>query len=162
MFSGYYANEAATQAAWRNGWFRTGDRVRQDAHGTWHFIDRIKDAIRRRGENVSAWEVEAALREIDSVEDAAVFAVPADIGDDEVMAAVQLRSGETPDPEALSRRLQDRLPDFAIPRYLEFVAALPLTDNGKVVKAALRERGVTEAAWDRQAAASPSSRGPGR
>jgi crotonobetaine/carnitine-CoA ligase len=149
--TGYWRLPDATAAVWRNGWFHTGDRVVRDDEGWFRFLDRIKDAIRRRGENISAWEVEQALTAHTAVVAAAAIPVPSSLGEDEVMAYV-VAHDPTPTPEELIRWLEPRLPYFAIPRYLEFVDALPLTENGKVQKYVLRERGVTPSTWDREAA----------
>lgn len=147
--SGYFRDPEATASAWRNLWFHTGDRAMRDERGVYHFVDRAKDAIRRRGENISSWEVEQALLTHPEVENAAVVGVPADLGEEEVMAFVAPRNSGPPAPEALIRFLQDRLAYFAIPRYLEFVDKLPETENGKVRKQALKERGIGPATWDR-------------
>jgi carnitine-CoA ligase len=149
--SGYWRMPQATVAAWRNLWFHSGDRVvRED--GWFRFLDRMKDAIRRRGENISAWEVEQVLLQHDLVESAAVIPVPAEIGDDEVMACVVPRQGSDLDLVELIRYCERRLPYFAVPRYVELFDELPLTENGKVRKFHLRERGITEKTWDRDAA----------
>ena len=150
--TGYWAQPYATVAAWRNLWFHTGDRVVRDSDGWYRFLDRIKDAIRRRGENVSAWEVEQALSSHPRVVSAAAVPVPAALGEDEVMAFVICRDGLPPDPTELTRWAEERLPYFAVPRYLEFVDALPLTENGKVQKFVLRDRGISASTWDREAA----------
>jgi crotonobetaine/carnitine-CoA ligase len=149
--SGYWRLPDATVEAWRNLWFHTGDRVVRDEDGWFRFLDRIKDAIRRRGENVSAWEVEQALGAHPRVVAAAAVPVPSALGEDEVMAYVVCGEG-TVHPVELIRFAEERLPYFAVPRYLEFVDELPLTENGKVRKYVLRERGVTQATWDREAA----------
>jgi crotonobetaine/carnitine-CoA ligase len=146
-FSTGYLGDA--DGAWKDGWFHTGDRVRRDGDGCFWFIDRLKDVIRRRGENISSWEVERALAAHPRVEAAAVVPVPSELGEEEVLAVVVPR-GEL-EPAELVRFCEDRLAGFAIPRYVELVAELPLTANGKVAKAALRERGLTERAWDRDA-----------
>lgn len=148
--SGYFGNPEATVAAWRNLWFHTGDQVVRDEDGWIRFCDRLKDAIRRRGENVSSFEVEQVLLDHPAVEIAAVFAVPSPLGEDEVMAAVVPAAGAGLDELELIRFCEPRLARFAIPRYLELVESLPLTDNGKVQKAVLRERGVGAATWDRE------------
>ena len=152
MNSGYYKAPEATARAWRNGWFHTGDAFRQDADGFFFFVDRMKDAIRRRGENISSYEVEQVLVSHPQVENAAVFPVRSELAEDEVMAAVVLRPGAKLAYEALLDYCQPRMPYFAVPRYLEFVDALPVTENGKVTKYKLRERGVTAATWDREKA----------
>jgi crotonobetaine/carnitine-CoA ligase len=139
-------------AAWRNLWFHTGDRVVRDDDGVFRFLDRLKDSIRRRGENISSIEVEEVLLSHADVATAAVVPVPSELGDDEVMAFVTLRDSATPDPVALVRHCESRLAYFAIPRYLEFVLELPLTESGKIRKVVLRDRGVGPATWDRDAA----------
>ena len=150
---GYFGKPAATAAAWRNGWFHTGDRVVRDADGCFRFVDRLKDAIRRRGENISSYEVEQVLQGHPAVASVAVYPVRSELAEDEVMAALVACPGETLDPAELARFCTTRLPYFAIPRFIEIVADLPRTENGKVQKYKLRERGVTPHAWDRQAAA---------
>jgi len=151
--SGYFGQPEATIAAWRNLWFHTGDRVVREADGAFRFVDRLKDSIRRRGENISSYEVEQVLQSHPAVAAVAVYPVRSELAEDEVMAAVVAREGEAIDPAELVGFCRSRLPYFAIPRYVEVVADLPRTENGKVQKFRLRERGVTAAAWDRQAAA---------
>ena len=150
--SGYDRMPESTVEAWRNLWFHTGDRVVRDEDGAWHFVDRLKDAIRRRGENISSAEVEEALLTHPDIAFAAAIGVPSEIGEEDVMAFVVLQPGARPKPEELMAHLEPRIAYFAIPRYLEFVDELPLTENGKVRKAALRERGIGERTWDREAA----------
>jgi carnitine-CoA ligase len=150
--TGYFGMPEKTVEAWRNLWFHTGDRVVRESDGFYRFIDRMKDAIRRRGENISSYEVEQVLVSHPQVENAAVFPVRSELAEDEVMAAVVLRPGEKIDYAALLDYCQPRMPYFAVPRYLEFVDALPVTENGKVTKYKLRERGVTAASWDREKA----------
>lgn len=149
---GYWRMPEATAAANRGGWFHTGDRVVRDPDGYVRFLDRIKDVIRRRGENISAWEVEEALLSHPSVVAAAAVPVPSSLGEDEVMVFVVLRDDETPNPSALLDHCEGRLAYFAVPRYVEFVDSLPLTENGKVRRFALRERGLSETTWDREVA----------
>ncbi|MDE2574020.1 MAG: AMP-binding protein, partial [Rhodospirillales bacterium] len=156
---GYWGMAEQTVAAWRNLWFHTGDMVVRDAGGYFRFVGRIKEAIRRRGENISAIEVEQALLTHPGVAQAAVFAVPAEMGEDEVMACVVPAAGATADAPALAAHCATRLPDFAVPRYIDFAAELPMTENGKVRKVALSARGVTAATWDRMAT-SPRARAP--
>lgn len=152
MACGYFGNADATVDAWRELWFRTGDRVFRDSAGVYHFVDRIKDAIRRRGENISSWEVENALSLHSDVANAAVVGVKSDMTEEEVAAFVELRNGVTPDPEALVRFLEDHLAYFAIPRYWTFVKELPMTENGKVQKHVLRAQGLSADTWDRDRA----------
>ena len=148
--SGYDGLPSETAEAWRNLWFHTGDRVVRDPDGTFRFVDRLKDAIRRRGENVSSFEVEQALLAHPDVAGAAVVAVPSELGEDELLACVVARAGAGLDPLELIRFSEPRLPYFAVPRYVDVLPELPLTAGGKVEKFRLRERGVTESAWDRE------------
>jgi crotonobetaine/carnitine-CoA ligase len=150
--SGYFGMPEKTVEAWRNLWFHTGDRVAQDEDGWFRFIDRLKDMIRRRGENISSHEVEQVLLSHPDVEAAAAFPVASDLAEDEVMAALVIRQGQAFDPVALMRFCEARMPYFAIPRYVEVLADLPRTENGKIQKFKLRERGVTVGTWDRDAA----------
>jgi crotonobetaine/carnitine-CoA ligase len=150
--TGYWRMAEATVAAWRNLWFHSGDRVVRDEDGYFRFLDRIHDAIRRRGENVSAWEVEQALLAHPAVEAAAVIPVPSELGEDDVMACVVARDGVQLDPLELVRFCEPSLAYFAIPRYIDVLDELPLTENGKVRKFVLRERGVTPTTWDRERA----------
>jgi carnitine-CoA ligase len=149
IFQGYFGMHEATVEAWRNLWFHTGDRVMRDGQGWVRFVDRLKDAIRRRGENISSLEVESVLLGHPAVSDVAVFPVPSDLGEeDEVMAAIVAGKGERLDPLELVQWCEGRIAYFAIPRYVDVVDALPLTENGKVRKAVLRERGVGPGTWD--------------
>jgi crotonobetaine/carnitine-CoA ligase len=150
--TGYFGTPEKTVEAWRNLWFHTGDRVVREAGGYFRFVDRMKDAIRRRGENISSFEVEQVLLGHPAVALAAAFPVRSALAEDEVMAAVVLHPGKSVTYLELIQYCEPRLPYFAVPRYLEFVAALPTTESGKVQKYKLTERGVTESAWDREAA----------
>jgi len=149
---GYNADAEATARAWRNGWFHTGDAFRQDADGQFFFVDRIKDAIRRRGENISSFEVESAVTLHPAVREAAAVAVPSPESEDEVLVAVALVDGATLDPAELIAFLRPRMAHFMIPRYLRVLPELPKTPTAKVQKVALRAEGVTPDTWDREAA----------
>jgi crotonobetaine/carnitine-CoA ligase len=149
--TGYFGMPEQTVQAWRNLWFHTGDRVVQEEDGYFRFIDRMKDAIRRRGENISSYEVEQVLLSHPDVAAAAAFPVSSELAEDEVMAAIVLRDGASLAPPALAEYCQGRMPAFAVPRYIEIVAALPMTENGKVQKFRLREQGITASTWDRAA-----------
>lgn len=146
--NGYFGMPEKTVEAWRNLWFHTGDRVVREANGYYRFVDRLKDAIRRRGENISSYEVEQVLLSHPAVETAAVYAVKSEFAEDEVMAALVLRAGEALEALELIRYCEPRLPYFAVPRYLDFVTDLPRTENGKIQKYKLREAGITATAWD--------------
>ena len=150
--TGYFGMPEKTVEAWRNLWFHTGDRVVRERDGFYRFIDRMKDAIRRRGENISAYEVEQVLLSHPQVENATVYAVRSELAEDEVMAAVVLRAGASLAHAALLDYCQPRMPYFAVPRFVEFVGSLPVTESGKVTKYKLRERGVTADTWDREKA----------
>jgi carnitine-CoA ligase len=118
----------------------------------------LKDAIRRRGENISSFEVEQVLLSHPEVGNAAVFPVPSELAEDEVMAAIVRRPGSRLSERALSEFCRLRLARFAVPRFIEFVDALPTTENGKVQKYKLRARGVTAATWDGDAAEAATRR----
>lgn len=152
MNHGYYKNPEATARAWRNGWFHTGDAFRTDEAGNFFFVDRIKDAIRRRGENISSFEVEAEIVRFPAVREAAAVAVPSELGEDEVMAIVAPAPGHEIDPAALIEFLRDRLAYFMIPRYVRILPELPKTPSSKVLKASLRAEGITADTWDREKA----------
>lgn len=148
--TGYFRAPDKTAEAWRNLWFHTGDRVVRQSDGYFRFIDRLKDAIRRRGENISSFEVEQVLLSHSAVANAAAFPVRSSLAEDEVMAAVILHPGKRLTEAELIAFCEPRLPYFAVPRYLEFVQELPTTESGKVQKYKLRERGVTQGTWDRE------------
>jgi carnitine-CoA ligase len=150
--TGYFAQPDKTTEAFRKGWFHTSDRVVREANGYYRFVDRLKDAIRRRGENVSSFEVEQVLLSHPDVGQAAVFPVPSELAEDEVMAAIVRRPGSSLTESALCEFCGPRLARFAVPRFIEFVDELPVTENGKVQKFKLRDRGVTARTWDRDAA----------
>jgi carnitine-CoA ligase len=147
---GYFGMPEKTREAWRDGWFRTGDRVAQEPDGSFRFIDRLKDAIRRRGENISSYEVEQVLQSHPDVAAVAVYPVRSELAEDEVMAAIILQPGCRLEAGALAAQLTEfcstRLPYFAVPGFVDFVDDLPRTENGKVQKFKLRERGVTASA----------------
>ena len=149
--TGYWGLPEQTVTAWRNLWFHSGDRVACDADGYFRFLDRTKDAIRRRGENISAWEVEQVLQSHPDIAAAAVIPVPSPLGEDDVMACIVPRVDARIEPSQLINYCAPRLAYFAIPRYVDILSELPLTENGKVRKFVLRERGVTASTWDRDA-----------
>ena len=155
--SGYKNMPAATAEAWRNGWFHTGDQFTQDEDGNFFFLDRIKDVIRRRGENISSFEVETEVMSHPLVKDAAAVAVQtpeleASAGDEEVKIVVVLEPGATLDPAELTEYLAARMPAYWVPRFIEYLDELPRTESHKLKKADLREAGITEGTWDRQKA----------
>lgn len=151
MNSGYYKNPQATAEAWRNGWFHTGDCFRQDAEGYFYFVDRMKDAMRRRGENISSFEVEAEVVAFPAVREAAAYAVPSDVGEDDVMIAVAPVDGHDIDHRELMLFLGEHMPYFMVPRYIRVLTELPKTPSSKVMKHILRNEGLTPDTWDREA-----------
>jgi crotonobetaine/carnitine-CoA ligase len=150
--AGYFGMPDKTVEAWRNLWFHTGDRVVRDCDGHYRFIDRMKDSIRRRGENVSSWEVEQVILRHPAVVACAIYPLPSEMGEDEVAAAIQLEPRQSLEPVAILRHCEGQIAYFAIPRFVRFVSRMPLTENGKVKKGALRQAGVTPDTWDREAA----------
>lgn len=152
MNHGYAQAPEATAQAWRNGWFHTGDAGRRDEHGNYYFVDRIKDAIRRRGENISSFEVESELCAHPAVREAAAIALPSEHGEDEVAAVLTLRDGHELDPAQLIAFLTPRMPHFMVPRFVWIVPELPRTPTQKVQKAVLRAEAATATIWDRERA----------
>jgi crotonobetaine/carnitine-CoA ligase len=148
LCQGYFGMPERTLEAFRNLWFHTGDALRQDEDGFLYFVDRIKDRIRRRGENIASSDVEHVLIEHPAVAEAAVVAVPADLegGEDELKACVVLSGDVT--AEAVWRWCGERLPYFAVPRYVEILDALPKTPTAKVRKFELRNAGINERTHD--------------
>ena len=150
---GYHGDPQATARAWRNGWFHTGDLLRRDASGYYYFVDRAKDSIRRRGENISAFEVESGLALHPAVAECAAVGVAADEGgEQEVMAVIRLVDGATLEPAVLLEFLRGHLPPYMLPRYVRFVTDFPRTPTQKIEKYRLREAGITGDTWDRERA----------
>ena len=154
IFNGYFDDPQATAAAYCDDWYRTGDLLRRDERGFYFFCDRKKDAVRYKGRNISTFEVEMAVRKHPSVSDCAAYGVPSEELDSEseLKLDVILKPGEALAAEPLARYINDNAPYFFVPRYIEFVDALPYTPTNKVQKFRLRERGITPATWDARAA----------
>jgi carnitine-CoA ligase len=152
MFDGYYRNDPATVAALRNLWFHTGDLGRFDSDGAFYFVDRKKDAMRRRGENISSFEVEQAVLLHPDVAEVAAHAVPSEFGEDDVKICVIVKPGTAPTHEAIMDHCVANMPSFAVPRYVEFVADFPRSPVARVLKYELRKRGKTVDTWDREEA----------
>lgn len=148
LFAGYWRMPEETVRAWRDLWFHTGDALQRDSEGNFYYVDRVKDALRRRGENISSFEVESVINQLPEVFESAVVAVPSEFGEDDVKAVVVLRAGAVFDPERFRSRLQEEMPKFMLPRYVEIVAALPKTPTEKVRKQQLRDLGLTATTWD--------------
>jgi crotonobetaine/carnitine-CoA ligase len=161
IYRGYWRKPEATTEAWRNLWHHTGDYGRADEESFITFVDRKKDALRRRGENVSSVQLEMAIAQHPKIAEAAVHAVPSPMTEDDIKACVVLQPDETVSPEELATFFAEKLPYFATPRYVEIVPELPKTATLRVQKHMLRERGITDATWDLDAlglAADPKER----
>lgn len=153
IMAGYLRNPQATQRAWRNLWFHSGDLCRVDEEGYVYFVDRSKERIRRRAENISSYDIEAAALMLPEVKECAAVGIASDFeGDDDVKLVVITAPGADLAPERLLAHLARSLPHFMVPRYLEFVTELARTPLGKIQKAGLRDAGVTASTWDRQVA----------
>ncbi|MGH9900427.1 MAG: ATP-dependent acyl-CoA ligase [Pyrinomonadaceae bacterium] len=149
MMSGYYKMPEATLEAFRNLWFHTGDLGYLDEDGFLYYVGRKKDAIRRRGENISAYEIESVVNQHPSVLESAAVAVPSELGEDDVRIVVVPRPGAEPDPEELVRYCESRMAYFMVPRYVEFRDSLPKNPSQRIEKYKLRAEGLSESAWDR-------------
>lgn len=148
----YHNLPEVTAHAYRGGWFHTGDLGKFDADGYLYFYGRIKEAIRRRGENISAWEVASVIDQHPKVKESAVFGVPSELGEEEVMVTVVAVDDERLIPEEIMDFCQGRLAYYAMPRFIDLVDALPKTSTQKVQLLALKSRGPTTATWDRERA----------
>jgi len=152
MFEGYWGRPEATVETSRNWWYHTGDIGRIDDDGFLFFVDRKADYLRRRGENISSFEVERVLMTHGSLADVAVHAVPSQLTEDDLKVTATVKEGASLSEEALFRWCIDQLPYFALPRYIEFREALPRSPVGRVLKRELRAEGVTASTWDAEAA----------
>jgi crotonobetaine/carnitine-CoA ligase len=148
MYSGYWNKPAETVAAWRNLWHHSGDSGRMDEDGAVTFVDRKKDVLRRRGENVSSLALEGTIREHPAVADVAVCALPSDLGDDDIKACLVLEEGATLTAEEFLEFVRDRVPYFAVPRYVHIRGSLPANALGRIMKHVLRAEGVPAGTWD--------------
>ncbi|HEY1974167.1 MAG TPA: AMP-binding protein [Pseudonocardia sp.] len=150
MFSGYWNRPDATAAMLGNLWLHTGDIGKFDADGNFYFVDRKKDYLRRRGENISSYELESTFLRHPDIDEVAVHAVPSELSEDDVKATVVLIARSELTERELCLWAIERLPWFAVPRYVEFRAELPKNPVGRVLKYQLREQGRTESTWDRE------------
>jgi crotonobetaine/carnitine-CoA ligase len=152
IFLEYYKMPEKTVEAWQDLWFHTGDYLFYDENGYFHFVDRKKDALRRRGENISSYEVEKGINSHPSVLESAAVAVKSDLGEDELMIVITPKPNKTLSPEELMAHCQERMAYFMIPRYVRFMEAMPKTATQRVQKNLLRDQGVTQDTWDREKA----------
>ena len=149
--AGYLNQPEATANAWRNGWFHTGDLVTRDKNGDFFFVDRKKDAVRRRGENVSSLEVESEVLGFDAVAEAVVVGIPSEHGDEEILVAVIPQPDQKLDPRALAEYLIPLMPHYMVPRYIRTMKEFPRTPTNKIKKVDIRSDGITADTWDREA-----------
>lgn len=157
--AGYYGMPDKTAEIYRNFWLHTGDLGSKDEEGFFYFIDRKKDAIRRRGENISSFEVEAAVNTHPGILESAAFPIKSDVTEDDVMVVAVLKPGESLTPEAFTEHCVARMPYFWVPRFVRLTTQpLPRTPTNKVEKYRLREKGVTPDTWDREKAGFKVSR----
>lgn len=152
VMCGYHGRPSETAAVWRNQWLHTGDSFYQDETGSFHFVDRMVDRLRRRGENISSFEVESGINQHPMVVESAAIPVSSEHTEDEILAFVVLRPEQSVTAADLVEYLARRMPYFMVPRYLEFVDELPKTPTEKVKKEELRKRGLGRSTWDREAA----------
>jgi crotonobetaine/carnitine-CoA ligase len=153
LMQGYFGKPEATVEAWRNLWFHSGDSAYIDRDGWVYFVDRLKDRIRRRAENISSYDIEYAAQQIAGVVDAAAVGIPSEFaGDDDIKLCVVMSADSMIGPAELIGPLARALPHHMVPRYIEIVAELPRTPTKKVQKAVMRQAGITAATWDRKQA----------
>jgi crotonobetaine/carnitine-CoA ligase len=147
----YYLNQPdTTEEAFRGGWFHTGDRAWRDADGFFYYAGRKRESMRRRGENVSAWEVENVVNQFPGVMESAAHAVPSELGEDEIKVVVVPRPGGTIDPAALLDFCATRMATYAVPRYVEMRSEIPKTPTERPRYGDLKAEGLTERTWDRE------------
>lgn len=147
---GYFKNPEASDAKVRGGWFYTGDLAYRDEEGNFYFADRKTDSMRRRGENISSFEVEKIVNQHPAVLECAAYGVPSELGEDDVMIAVVLKPGHTLKPEDLVRFCEEHMAYFMVPRYIDFRESLPKTETHRLQKSVLKKQGVTSTTWDRE------------
>jgi len=152
MMLEYYRMPEATLEAWRDLWFRTGDYVIRNPDGSYVFVDRKKDALRRGGENISSFEVEAIINSHPAVLECAAVAAKSELAEDEVLVCLVLQPGAELAPEELLDYCQANMAYFMVPRFLRFMPELPKTPTMRVQKVLLRNEGVSEGTWDREKA----------
>lgn len=148
IMAGYHDMPEVTAAAWRNLWFHTGDMMRRDARGIFSFVDRVSDTLRRRGENVSSFEVEREIYAHPAVKECAVVATASDASEDDILACVVPVAGTDLDAAGLHAFLSGRLPRFMVPRYIRLMDDLPKTPTEKIRKQQLRDDGPIPGTYD--------------
>lgn len=151
MFKHYHRDPEATLSTIKDMWWHTGDLGFTDADGFFYYVDRKKDALRRRGENISSHEVESVLQSFPGVVQAAAVGTPSELGEDEVLVVLELTPGYQLDLKALFDHCDQALPHFMVPRYYRIIDELPRTPTGKIQKGVLRGDGLIGEVWDAQA-----------
>ena len=136
----------------RGGWIRSGDLAYKDEDGYFFFVDRKSDFMRRRGENISSFEVEKIINQHPQVLESAAYAMPSELGEDEVMVTIVLQPGARLQPTEIMQHCEAHMAYFMIPRYIRFVAALPKTGTERTMKYQLKAEGITPDTWDRETA----------
>jgi crotonobetaine/carnitine-CoA ligase len=148
QMSEYYKMPQETLKAFRNRWLHSGDMCRIDADGWLYFVGRGKDTIRRRGENISCYELESILQGYDAIEECASIPVPSELGEDEIKVVIAPRAGRSLGFDEVMAFCRDHMPKFMVPRYIEFVAEVPKLPNHKIDKTALKKAGLNSSTWD--------------
>jgi len=153
----YYKDESSSKNLIREGkdgqkWFHTGDLAYKDKDGWFFFVDRKKDSIRRRGENIASYSIEKIINLNNKILETAAYGIKSELGEDEVMVAIVLKPGENMTPEELLDFCQGKMANFMIPRYIDFVDKLPKNEVHRILKRILKERGVKESTYDREKA----------
>jgi crotonobetaine/carnitine-CoA ligase len=138
IMQGYFRDPEQTRAAFRDGWFLTGDLVRRDADGYFYFVSRKKDIIRRRGENIAGAELDRVIGMHPAVHEAAAIPVPAELGEDEILVAVVVKPGRKLAAEEIAQWCRERLAPMKVPRYVVFLDELPHTPTHKIAKHVLK------------------------
>ncbi len=152
MMLGYYKMPDETLRRARNLWWHSGDLGSTDADGYFYFVDRAKDCIRRRGENISTFDLEKVVNRHPAVLESAALGVPSDVGEEDVKIVVRCRPGASVTAEDLVRFVEEEVPYFAVPRYVEFVDDFPKTPTERIRKHLLKEKPITDVTWDRERA----------
>ncbi len=149
MLKGYYKETQKTEEAMRGGWFHSGDRGMKDTEGYFYFMDRLKDCIRRRGENISSFEIEKIVNAHPKVLESAAVGVPSELGEDDVKIYIVPRDGQKIAPEEILAWCEEKMAYFMVPRYVVFRKSFPKTETQRVQKFELRKEGIGDA-WDRE------------
>ncbi|MEW9674162.1 ATP-dependent acyl-CoA ligase [Ammoniphilus sp. 3BR4] len=149
LMEGYYKMPEETAEACRGGWFHTGDRGFKDEEGYLYFSDRLKQSIRRRGENISSWEIEKVVNNHPKVLESAAVGVPSEVGEEDVKIYILLKQGESMAYEEVIKWCEERMAYFMVPRYVQFVESFPKTATERIQKFKLKEEGIATA-WDRE------------